>query len=175
MLRKTITIIFIGLSLLLGAGFFLSPEFNLEQSVIIKASPEKIHAYVSDLKQWPKWTPWQELEPGTIISLGNVTKGVGASQTWQSPRGNGRLYITVSSPFNGIAYDEFLGKNSNPYICAIEYKMLDSDSTRVTWRVHGEVEMSLVGGYIAMAVKFMIRDMYRNGLLKLKIVVEDTH
>ena len=59
--------------------------------------------------------------------------------------------------------------------CAIEYKMLDSDSTRVTWRVHGEVEMSLVGGYIAMAVKFMIRDMYRNGLLKLKIVVEDTH
>ncbi len=153
----------------------MSPEFDIEQSVIIEARPESIHPYVNDLKEWPKWMLWKEMGLDNVVDYGDISKGVGASQVWQGPGGGGRLYITVSSPLNGIAYDEFLGKNSNPYICAIEYEVLDSGSTRVTWRIHGEVETSAFAGYKAVIVKLMIRDIYKNGLLKLKLLVEKPH
>ena len=172
-MQKTLIVIASLVALFFIIGFTLSPEFDFEKSIIIKSSPDKIHPYVNDLKLWTKWSPWQEIEPGKVITYGNVTKGIGASQTWKGPTSNGRLYITVSSPSNGIAYDEFLGNNKNPYICAIEYKLLESGSTKVTWRIHGEVEMSMLGGYTALIVKSMFSDMYKKGLLKLKWIVEN--
>lgn len=173
MLKKIAILIVIGAAVIFTTGLFLSAEFDVEQSVVIKARPESIHAYVSDLKQWPRWAPWKEMEPDLVVRYGNVTKGVGASQSWQGKRGNGRIHITVSSPTNGIAYDVFFGEDSNPSISAIEYKELDADSTLVTWRIHGEIEFPVAGGYIAMVVKASTRDMYQHGLLKLKTVVEN--
>lgn len=173
MLKKIAILIVIGTAVIITTGLFLSPEFNVEQSVVIKARPENIHTYVSDLKQWPRWTPWKAMAPDMVIRYGNVTKGVGASQSWQGKGGNGRIHITVSSPTNGIAYDVFFGEDSNPSISAIEYKELGADSTRVTWRTHGEIELPVAGGYIAMIVKVTTRNMYQKGLLKLKTVVEN--
>lgn len=158
--------------LLFSVGFYLSPEFNVEQSVIIQAETDAIHPYVNDLKQWPKWTPWQELEPDTVIRYGNLTQGVGASQSWQGRSGSGRLHITASSPSNGIAYDTFFGDNTVPSISVIEYHRHDYGSTRLVWRMHGEVDMPLIGGVFALMVKSMTNDMYRKGLLKLKTLVE---
>lgn len=173
MLKKVAMLLAIGITLLVITGLFLSPEYNVEQSILIKTRPENIHSYVNDLKQWPRWTPWQEMDPGIKIRYGNVTKGIGASQSWQGKGGRGHLHITASSPYNGIAYDVFFGEADTPSISAIEYKELDIDSTRVTWRLHGEIDLPVLGGYIAILVRAMTRDMYKKGLYKLKTVVEN--
>lgn len=172
MLKRTAILIIIGIVLLAAVDFFLLAEFNVEQSIEIKARPENIHAYVSDLKQWPKWSPWKEKDAKVVIHYGNVTKGVGASQWWQGKGGKGRIHITVSSPRNGIAYDLFFSNAKTPSISAIEYKEIDADLTRVTWRIHGEIERPVFGGYIAVMVRFMTRARYQKGLARLKTLVE---
>ena len=172
MLKK---FLYLSVALLVGlllAGLFISPEFNVEQSVVIQARPVDIHPYVDDLKQWPKWTPWQAIEPDIKIRYGNVTRGIGASQSWQGKGGSGHLNITASAPDNGIAYDIYFDKEEIPSIGAIEYQLLDNNMTRVTWRMHGEIEFPLLGGYIALITTMITADMFNKGLLRLKAVVE---
>ena len=172
MLKKIATLLATGIVIFVVIGLFLSPEYDVEQSILISSRPENIHPYVNDLQQWPRWTPWQEMDPDTKITYGKLTSGIGASQSWQGKGGSGHLYITASSPYSGIAYDVFFGKDDTPSISTIEYKELGTDLSRVTWRLHGEMELPIVGGYIAILVSAMLRDMYKEGLLKLKLVVE---
>ena len=172
MLRYIGIIALVVSGLLFGTALLLSPEYKIEQSIIIQARPAAIHPYVNNLKQWPKWMPWQELEPDTVTRYGDLTQGVGASQSWQGRGGNGHLHITASSPDNGIAYDVFFGDETTPSISAVQYKVLDGNSTQVSWSFSGEVHVPIVGGLFALLVTSMSNDMYRKGLQKLKTVVE---
>lgn len=171
MFKRIGLIVLAAIGLPLAAGLLLSPEFNVEQSIVIQAGPEAIHPYVNDLKHWQKWTPWREADRG--VRYGDLTQGVGASQSWRGRRGSGHLHITASSPVNGIAYDVFFGNDTVPAISAIEYTRLDNGSTRVSWRIHGEVDMPVLGGYFAIMAASMIRDRYQTGLARLKSVVEN--
>lgn len=172
MLRKTALITGVAISLLVMAGLFLPREFAVEQAIIIKANPEAIHPFVDDLKQWPRWAPWKEPDPEVVTRYGDLTRGIGASQSWRGKGGSGRLHITASSPDNGIAYDVFFENDTDPSISAIEYERLGKDSTRVIWRIRGEISAPVIGGYIALIVTAITNDMYRKGLLSLKSLVE---
>ena len=172
MLKKSLIILTIVLLLFIINGFYLPHEFDVEHSVVINAGTERIHPYVDDLRQWPKWTPWQEMEPEMTLRYGNVTRGVGASQSWHSKNSHGRLIITASSPNNGIAYDIFFDNDTTPSISAIEYKVNNTGSTLVTWRLHGDINLPVLGGYVAIFVSTITRDMYRTGLQNLKVLVE---
>ena len=172
MLKKTaVFLLFITLCLAV-LGSFLTKEFEVEQSIEIKADANLIHLYVNDLKQWPKWTPWHARNQDLKITYGNVTRGVGATQSWKSKQGNGRLKITVSSPANGIAYDIYFENNQTPSISAIQYQSIADELTRVTWRIHGEVDVPIIGSYIAMFVEHITSDMYQTGLQNIKLIVE---
>ncbi len=160
------------IGLLFTVALLLPPEYKVEQSITIQASPAAIHRYVNDLKQWPKWTPWQELEPDSVIRYGDLTQGIGASQSWKGRGGSGHLHITASSPDNGIAYDIFFRDDTTPSISAVQYNVIDSNSTQVSWSFSGEVKMPIIGGIYAMLVSSMSKDMYQKGLEKLKAVVE---
>lgn len=172
MLKKIVLVcvaIFVSLIII---GLFLPHEFKAEQSIVIKADPAAIHPYVNDLKRWPKWTAWKEQDPGVVIRYGKVTSGVGASQVWQGRHGKGHLHITASSPDNGIAYDIFFGNDTNPSISAIEYQHLGKDSSRVIWRLRGEIDVPVIGGYIALVVAAMTDKTYHKGLVRLKNLIE---
>lgn len=159
--------------LLIGIiGRLLNREFDVEQSIVINAGTASIHPYVNDLKQWPRWTPWEKSGRDTIIKYGNVTRGIGASQSWRGSDGNGHLHITASSPKNGIAYDIFFGDDSIPSISAIEYTALGIGKTRLTWRMHGGIDVPIIGSYIAWLISYKVDKMYQTGLRKLKGLVE---
>jgi uncharacterized protein YndB with AHSA1/START domain len=61
---------------------------RIEESVEIKRPPEKVFAYTTDAKNWPKWQPFPEAEqtsPGPM-GVGTTTKGtirmMGLSMKW---------------------------------------------------------------------------------------------
>ena len=175
MLKKIsfiLTIVVLSMAL---AGQFMTNEFEVEQSVDITAQTPFIHQYVNDLKQWPRWSPWQEDRSAMRIIYGKVTSGVGASQSWQGAEGSGRLNVTASSVENGIAYDVYFETDTTPSISALEYHPLNNQSTRVTWRLHGEIEMPVIGGYIALFIENRTSAMFQTGLYNLKLLVEKDH
>ncbi len=93
-------------------GMILPTQYSLSRVIEIQAKPEAIHEYVGDLKKWDVWAPWKEEDPEIVTTYGEITSGVGASQSWMDNEGGGSLTLTQSSPEQGIEYDLFFDQGA---------------------------------------------------------------
>ncbi len=157
------------LGLIIIVGLFLPGNYQVTRTVEIAAGPEQIHKYVGDLKRWPEWSPWKKADPTIEITLGTITEGVGASQSWTDKTGGGSLTITQSDSQAGIAYDLFF--DEYPCQAQMSYEA-DGPKTRVVWEMSGEAGMPVVGGYFALMMDGMVGPMFEEGLSMLKQAVE---
>ncbi len=168
--------IFITLLLLVGifviVGFLLPTDYAIGRSVTIKASPAQVHEYVGDIEKWPQWSPWEEADPSIKVTPGDITTGVGASQSWIGDSGGGRLTFTYSDPDNGIKYDLYFDGDPEKNISAMTYTPT-AEGTQVTWSMQGKIGMPVIGGYFAMMMDSLAGEMFASGLNKLKQVVEN--
>ena len=153
-------------------GFFLPTKYAVERSVVIDATPEKIHGYVEDLKKWDEWAPWKGEAPSIVVTLGEKTSGVGASQSWVGDSGTGALTITKSSPENGIEYDLLFDGGRYECKSSMKYSRLPDGGTKVTWKMSGDMGRSLTGGYFAILMGSMVGSIFEKGLSNLKSTVE---
>ena len=151
-------------ALVVAGGFLFPSDLVLARSIEIDGSPSQVHHFVNDLKQWPEWSPFE-----ADITLGEKTEGLGANQSWTSDDGNGNLKFTSSSAEQGVAFDmEFDG---SPASSKIEYSLEDG-KTKVTWSFDGNIDIPVIGPYIAMLAKGQISSSYDRGLESLKAKVE---
>lgn len=175
-MKKLLLAIPILLLLIIGVGFLLPTDYSLESSVDISATPEEIHVFVGDLEKWPEWSPWEETDESIVTTTGEITTGVGATQTWTSDSGDGELTITRSDPATGIAYDmAFIMEGTRaPATSQVTYKP-NGETTTVTWSMQGDVSAfapPVIGGYMTLFMKGAITGMFDQGLDNLKKTVE---
>ena len=156
-------------------GMMLDKSYELERSIVIAAPPAAIHALVGDLRRWDDWTPWKDHDDSVMVTLGAQSTGVGASQTWTSKDGDGELTFTKWDPKTGIEYDMafFADGDRLPSKGVVMYEAAEG-GTRVTWSMHGSMDMAIVGGYFATMMDSAVGPMFEQGLEKLKEQVETT-
>jgi len=171
-IKTLFTVIFALAVLILVVGILLPSSYTVERSVVIEASPDEVHKYVGDLKKWEEWTPWKEDDPTIVVTYGEETKGVGASQYWVGDSGTGSLTFTKDSPEEGVEYD--LTFDGGAYECksAMKYNPLSGNETKVTWTMAGDMGQSIVGGYLVLMMDSMVGGMFDKGLSNLKNKVE---
>ena len=102
---KTIAIVaFVFLVALLGFAATRPDSFSLQRSVLIDAPPEKIFALITDFKQWPKWSPWEKLDPNMARTFSGAERGLGVVYAWDSPgkAGAGRMEIKQAAPLSKV-------------------------------------------------------------------------
>ena len=104
-LKTLLSIVIVLIIVVVVVGLFLPTSYTVERSIVIDAPPAKIHRYVGDLNNWNSWEPWREGDPSLVITHGEKTKGVGASQSWVGDSGDGALTFTKDSPTEGIEYE----------------------------------------------------------------------
>jgi uncharacterized membrane protein len=170
---KTTAVVLIILIITIAViGLFLPSQYSVERSIVVHATPDKVHEYVGDLKKWDGWSPWKEDDPSIVVTLGEKTSGVGASQSWVGESGTGALTITESSPEKGIKYDLLF--DGGTYECAgsMKYARLPDGDTRVTWAMSGDMGKSIASGYFALLMDTMVGSMFEKGLKNLKNTVE---
>lgn len=178
MLLKKSNLMILGISFLVFIALifivdqFLTKEFSVKREILVDAPASSIHKYVSDLKQWPKWTPWQSEDPTIKTELGEVTQGAGATQSWSGSAGEGELVITKSNSEYGINYElSFVGDKQKSF-CVISYERKNG-LTEVTWTMDGESDRTkLLPGFRTLLLDAMVGEMFTNGLKNLKSVVE---
>lgn len=158
--------------LFIVVGLFLPTKFTVTRDQMIQAKPAAIHTYVNDLTKWDAWAPWKDGDPSLVITQGKITSGVGATQSWDGKDGNGSLTFTKSSKKEGIDYDLAFNDGKLKSTAFIHYRDMGGN-TLVTWTMTGDMEVPVVGGYLAMTMDSMVGDMFQNGLTKLKNVVEE--
>ncbi|WP_444996622.1 SRPBCC family protein [Aliikangiella sp. IMCC44359] len=173
-MRTFLKIIGVLIILFIIGGLILDNKVNVTREIEIQASPEKIHLFVNDLNQWPQWTPWIDLDPTIKTTIGAVTHGVGAMQSWTGESGSGSLTFTQSSPENGIVYDLTFEGDPTVYISGMRYSA-NGDKTIVTWYMTGEMQPIIIGNYFAQLMDVFVGDSFSSGLNKLKKAVESSN
>ncbi len=168
----TVVAFLVGLLLLISA--MLPKDFNVLREVTIRATPAEVHALVGDLTRWNEWAPWTDVDPTVVITLGKITRGVGASQRWQGDSGSGSLTFTRSDPLRGIEYDVVFDPSPNKNHATIHYQQ-GPEGTTVSWRMMGTVPTPVLGGIIAASMDPLAGPMLYIGLLNLKGVIETGH
>ena len=76
--------------------FFMSENFRVSQSQVIKAPPEAVFNQLATLKNWENWSYWNTLDDKMTTTYNDIPSGVGAGYSWKSKKskvGNGTLRI----------------------------------------------------------------------------------
>lgn len=77
-----------------ASTFFMSENFRVSHTQLIKASPEAVYDQIVVTKNWKNWSYWNTLDDKMVTTYNDIPSGVGASYTWQSEKlGNGSLII----------------------------------------------------------------------------------
>jgi hypothetical protein len=148
--------------------------FRVERAVIILAPPATVFAEVDDLHNWPKWSPWQELDPNMTQTYSGPEAGAGASMAWSgnSKAGQGRMTIVESHPNDLVRIRlEFIKPFS--VTNASEFTFSPGGSqTVVTWTMTGQNNLMFKSMHMVMNMDKMLGGDFERGLAKLKAVSE---
>ncbi len=152
-------------------GLLLPSQYSVQRELVINTSNERIHELTSDLETWPRWTPWFKDDPTLKITLGEITRGVGASQEWEAEKGGGHLTVTRSEPNWGVSYKMDLSKSRPNSVYTMNYETM-ADSTKVIWRMDGDMGWNLPGRFFNLLMDPMVGPMFDDGLTRLKMMAE---
>lgn len=160
----TLVLIFWLIGLLLPHGYQTSAE------VVIEAPADKVFAFLNRLDRWPQWSQWGAEKDSLVkVEYGPQLEGVGAVQTWQEPRGRGKLWITASQPDRLLEYVVEFG-DFPKMTSRIELQPIEA-GTRVTWSSAGQLPAGAFYGWFRIAFVNGLRAQYQQALRKLDAVV----
>jgi len=87
-LRKLLLVLAALVVLVLAAGLFLPKSAHVERSVVTSAPPERVFPLIDGFARFNEWSPWAELDPGTVYTHSGPPNGVGARMEWSSKHSN---------------------------------------------------------------------------------------
>ena len=169
--KKILVVVAILLGLLVVGGFVLPDRFAVSRSLATRAPLEKVQPLLEDLALWSAWSPWEQADTSIVVTLGPLTRGVGASQSWTDRAGGGRLELTDVQP-GRVAYDVWFADSGTPNRSLMTALPGPDGTLLLTWSMEGEMDMPGVGPYFALLAEAMIGPMFDKGLEALKAAAE---
>jgi len=75
-------------------------QFVVRRMADIHAPADRIFGLIDDFRQWPKWSPWEKLDPNLRRKLSGAEAGRGSVYEWEGDKqvGAGRMEIIDSVP-----------------------------------------------------------------------------
>lgn len=155
-----------------GIGYLLPSNWEVERSVIIKAPREKIYPFLTSFKYgWTQWSNFDFDDPDIKFSYRGPDDGVGAERYWISEHGNGFQRITKANPDEGIEFE--IHSSGTDFVLYGEIRFdPTTNGTKVTWRDWGHVGKNPFYRYMAFSMDKMIGENFEKSLANLKIRVE---
>ncbi len=115
-----------------------SGAYDVSRSKIVKAPIEHSFNTVNNLESWEKWGPWHDEDSTIVVSYGDKKAGVGASSSWTSKDGPGRMNTVATVPNQSIDQEIFMGgDDSDPAGIYWKFDKVD-EGTKITWGMKAE-------------------------------------
>jgi len=172
-IKKLLIILVVLVVVVCGVAFLLPSTYRVERSVVINAKPKAVYAQIGNLKQWPKWTVWNEkLDPTMTITFEGPEEGTGATYRWTGEKvGNGMLMFNRTEDNKGVWYglDFENGKYVSEGAITIEPQ---GDAVKVTWHNGGNLGLNPINRYFGLLMDRMMGPDFEQGLNNLKLIVE---
>ena len=149
-------------------------DFLVRRSISIHALPERVFALIADFRRWPKWSPWENLDPNMKKTLSGAEMGTGAIYEWDGDKkaGAGRMEIVDTNPPSAIEiklsfFRPFRAENKTRFTLVPA-----GDGTNVMWEMSGTNNLVLkIMGIVMNMDKLIGRD-FEKGLAAMKAEAE---
>ena len=172
MIKKILIGLFALLVVLAVVGLILPRHVQVKRSVTINRPASLVYATVNSFVLFPKWSPWQDLDPNMVQTAEGPRDGVGAKLVWKGNDkvGSGTQLITDSSTDRSVASDLDFGEMG--VAKSLMTLTPDGNMTRATWTVDVDMGANPIGHYIGLTMDGMLGKDFAAGLGKLKSLVE---
>jgi effector-binding domain-containing protein len=153
-------------------GLILPRHVVVKRFVIINRPASLVYATVNSFVLFPKWSPWQELDPSMSQTTQGPRDGVGAKLLWKGNDkvGSGTQLITASSADQSVASDLDFGDMGAAK--SLVTLTTEGNMTRTTWTVDVDMGANPIGHYFGLTMDSMLGKDFATGLAKLKNLVE---
>jgi hypothetical protein len=148
--------------------------FRIQRSASIKAPPEKIFPLINDLRSFNTWNPYEKKDPNVKGSYSGPTSGKGAAYAFDGNKdvGKGSIEITESSPTSKVTMKLNIIKPFEAHNI-VEFTLQPvSDTTNVTWAIHGPVPYISKVMCLFFSMDSMVGKDFEAGLANLKTAAE---
>ncbi|MEA3159375.1 MAG: hypothetical protein QOD95_923 [Gammaproteobacteria bacterium] len=172
MFKKILTVLVVVVVLIAVIGFILPRHAVVKRSVIIDRPASLVYATVNSFVLFPKWSPWQDLDPNMHQTTEGPRDGVGAKLVWKGNGkvGSGTQLITASTPNQSVASDLDFGDMGSAK--SLVTLTPEGGKTQATWAVDMDMSANPIGHYMGLAMDSMMGKDFASGLGKLKVLVE---
>ena len=110
-------------------------ETHVERSLVVAATPADLWPLVSDFRQFPTWSPWQDMDPTQKSTFSDPATGVGAWYAWEGNDdvGSGKMTYTALEPEAKVTEDlEFITPFESKAVVVTSLVPVEG-GTKVTW------------------------------------------
>ncbi|MGA9749625.1 MAG: SRPBCC family protein [Nocardioides sp.] len=148
--------------------------FSVERSATIAAHPGRVFEELVDFRNWPHWSPWEDLDPDIERTYSGPPRGTGSVYEWAGNRkaGKGRMEIIDTTEPERVQVDlrflkPFKARNDCVFVLTPQ-----GDSTHVSWSMSGDksIVMRVMGVFVSMDK--MIGPDFEKGLARLTAYAE---
>ena len=170
MLTTILVIIVVVVAILLLLAASKPDSYRVERSATIQAPPERIFELINDFRNWPKWSPWEKLDPDLKRDLGGSPTGVGSYYAWQGNKkaGQGRMEITESEPPRRVKLDlNFIKPFKSNNVTTFTLEPRDA-GTHVHWTMDGPSPLMMKVMMLFMNMDKLVGRDFEEGLSNLK-------
>lgn len=174
MLKKIVIAIVVIIAAVLAYAATKPSEMHVERSAVINAPAPKVFALINDFREWPKWSPWEDIDPQMKKTLSGSASGPGAVYEWQgnSDVGKGRMEITGASEPSSVTIKlDFLEPYEGHDITVFTLTPT-GDQTNVRWTMDGPSPYVMKVMSVFMNMDKMIGGDFEKGLGRLKAAAE---
>ena len=177
MLKIIGTVAGIGVLAIIGILVYaatLSNTFQVQRSLRINASPEKIYPLINNMRGMNSWNPFAEADPEIKITYSGPESGKGARYDWtgNSKVGEGNIEITDASAPNRVTLQLNMLKPLEAHNTVVFTLVPNGDGTDVIWAMNGE--RPFIGKVMDAVFNMdrMVGGQFEKGLAKLKSIAE---
>ncbi len=167
-----LALIFLVLAALV-VGFFLPSKIEMQRSITIERSSEKIYTVINSLKNFNNWSPWVEKDSKANYTYSGPDVGVGSKMTWEgnSQVGKGSQEILESVANEVVITELYFGKSQQPAKATLSL-ISEQNKTKVTWKFESDAGGDILARYFGLAIEDLLAPDYEKGLANLKQYVE---
>ena len=147
------------------------PKINVESSIVINASSEKIRDALIDFNTWPIWSPWLYMEPESEVTFRGEVGEPGHGYDWQGIKTGAGGMTLLSSSAEQIQCDlQFLKPFKSTAKVAFDIEAAGNEGTKVTWYMDSSLPFFLF--WMKSLMVGMIKSDYNRGLELFKDYIE---
>ena len=147
------------------------PRFNVQKSIDVAATLERVQGVLVDFQQWPAWSPWLCAERDCKVSVQGSSGQPDHRQTWEGDIiGSGQMQLVSNTPERIDMDLNFIKPFKSQADVSFKLQALDNNNTRVEWMMNSSLPFFLF--FMTSSFTAMIGADYRRGLLQLKDYIE---